>query len=148
MNRSARSQKGFTLIELLIAITIIAILSTIAIVTFTGISKKARDDRRISELNAIRTAMEKNFTTSYPVLAVGDFENGVVPSDPLSGKTTCNGANICEYCVVAAKGAVGATCANKVSTTQPPAAAATYIICANLEGTVNGQAYYCVSNAQ
>src|SRR5687768_15356350 len=114
MNRSARSSKGFTLIELLIAITIIAVLATVGFVAFQGITAKARDDKRVADLNAIRNAMETTYTDGvYVALAASAFSAGQIPLDPTDGKAgTCGteATDICRYCVQSATGEVGAAC--------------------------------------
>ena len=50
--------KGFTLIELLVTVSIIAILSTIGLVSFQGTQAKARDAIRKDDLNKLATALE------------------------------------------------------------------------------------------
>lgn len=148
------NKQGFTLIELLVVITIIAILAVTGFVVYSGISARARDAKRIVEIDAIQKAMEKNYqpgaANPYPVLSPTDFANGVIPTDPLTGTSKCGagGAQICNYCVVATPGNY-ATCTNLVSSTQPPVGSS-YIVCANLEtrAGVGGATYYCKSNAQ
>lgn len=54
-----RRVKGFTLIELLIVITIIAILSSVGLVTYTSFVKNARDAKRKSDMNFIQSALEQ-----------------------------------------------------------------------------------------
>jgi type II secretion system protein G len=49
---------GFTLIELLVVISIIGILSTLAIVSLNNVRSKARDSKRISDINQIQKALE------------------------------------------------------------------------------------------
>lgn len=51
-------RKGFTLIELIVTITIIMVISAVAAVTFTGTNTKARDSRRMADLEKVRTALE------------------------------------------------------------------------------------------
>jgi len=51
------NKKGFTLIELLVVIAIIGILASIMVVSLTNAQKKARDAKRQSELNQMRTAL-------------------------------------------------------------------------------------------
>lgn len=62
-------QRAFTLIELLVTIAIIAILSSITIVTLNGQSAKARDARRKSDLAHLQQAIEMYYEDngSYPV---------------------------------------------------------------------------------
>jgi len=52
----SRPTKGFTLIELLVVIGIIGILSSIVLTSLNDARKKARDARRISDLEQIRNA--------------------------------------------------------------------------------------------
>lgn len=52
------NNKGFTMIELLVVIAIIGLLSTLAIVSFTGAQKSARDTQRKSDLKQYQTAIE------------------------------------------------------------------------------------------
>ena len=61
--------RGFSLIELLIAVTIIAILTAVGMANFRTASQKARDSRRESELEQIRSALElyrSDSPTGYP----------------------------------------------------------------------------------
>jgi type II secretion system protein G len=98
-------QRGFTIVELLIVIVIIGILAAITIVAYNGIQGRARDSARISDINAIRKALEvyKSFNGEYPEEgAVGweyshtDPQNflaalkpylGKVPVDPVNNTT-------------------------------------------------------------
>ncbi len=50
--------KGFTLIELMVSVAIIAMLTAIAMVSFSGANKKARDGRRKSDLEKMRISLE------------------------------------------------------------------------------------------
>ena len=52
-------KKGFTLIELLIVIAILALLMSIVVVTLNPaeLLRKSRDTKRVSDLNALRTAL-------------------------------------------------------------------------------------------
>lgn len=51
--------KGFTLLELLITVAIIAMLSAVAISSFTYLQKNSRDTRRMSDLKVIQSALEQ-----------------------------------------------------------------------------------------
>lgn len=149
-------RQGFTLIELLVVITILAVLAVIGFIAYQGVTARARDARRIQEIDAIQKAMEKNFKPGqgggYVLLSTADFVNGEIPTDPYVGQSKCGvgAAQICQYCDLTG-GAAGnyAACANPVSATRP-ALGLTYIVCANLE-TASGKAgatYYCQKNAQ
>ena len=71
-------RKGFTFIELLVSITIILVISTFAVVTYQSANKKARDNRRLADLEQIRAALEmyRSDEDKYP----GDV--GVLDDDP------------------------------------------------------------------
>jgi len=66
-----RKQQGFTIVELLIVIVVIGILATLVITTFTGIQQKARDTKRQTDINALRSQIEAYFAQNgkYPTLA-------------------------------------------------------------------------------
>lgn len=51
-------KQGFTLIELLVVIFIIGLLASIVVVSVNAARKKARDARRIADLDTVRTALE------------------------------------------------------------------------------------------
>jgi type II secretion system protein G len=52
------NKQGFTLIELLVAIAIVGLLASIAIFALGPARVKARDTRRVSDLNQLRKALE------------------------------------------------------------------------------------------
>ncbi len=155
------TERGFTLIELLIVVTIIAVLSIIGAVVYSGLQKSSRDSRRIADINAIANAMETAYAQSntglYPALAGTAFSSGVVPTDPINistpANTTCSGGvggntGGCYYCLRAAVGRCAGTPAEAAVAAGSPAAVASWIICANLEGTSGGNTYYCRKNTQ
>lgn len=51
-------KNGFTLIELLVVISVIGLLSTLAVIGLDNSRKKARDARRVSDMKQIQTAIE------------------------------------------------------------------------------------------
>jgi prepilin-type N-terminal cleavage/methylation domain-containing protein len=64
-----KNKKGFTLIELIVSVTIIAVLTVAGVIGYGGASKKARDSRRMADLEKIRIALElyrQGTGTSYP----------------------------------------------------------------------------------
>lgn len=58
-----RSRSGFTLVELLVAVSIVVVLSTIGLSTFSGIQSKARDATRKNDLRTLATALEIYYQT-------------------------------------------------------------------------------------
>ncbi len=81
-----KNKKGFTLIELMIVITVIAILSAIALFAFTRVQRQARDAKRKAELKTIQTA-----------IIAFNADNGVYPTTAQglaclagSGAAPCN----------------------------------------------------------
>lgn len=72
-------RKGFTLIEVLVTVSIIAILSSIGLATFTNSQKRARDARRQADLESVRSALElyrsDNPTLGYTTPAGADGTN-------------------------------------------------------------------------
>ncbi len=74
-------KKAFTLIELIVVITIIAVLSVVGMVSFSKMNTKARDTRRIQDLQKMAAAAEiyrqASATKKYP--ATGAFFSTLVP---------------------------------------------------------------------
>ena len=62
---------GFTLIELLVVISIIALMSSVVLVTVSNARMKARDAKRVGDMNQLNKAMELFFNqyNSYPTVA-------------------------------------------------------------------------------
>lgn len=92
-----KSAKGFTLIELLVAMTIVAILSGLALVSLEGARKGSRDSKRKTDLEQIRSALEmcRADSGSYPsgskysndTITCGVAPNTYtyqIPADPIS----------------------------------------------------------------
>ncbi len=65
-----RRKKGFTLIELLVVIAIIGILSSVVLASLSSARMKARDARRISDLEQIKIALELYYDSNnnYPTV--------------------------------------------------------------------------------
>ena len=101
MKAKKTKRAGFTLIELLVVIAIIGVLSTIVMVSVNDLRARARDDRRVSDMKAIRDAlaMYQVQHMTYPSLPtetaitgtdalstelLGEKELTVMPLDPLN----------------------------------------------------------------
>lgn len=74
-------------------VTIIAVITVVGLVSFTGANKKARDSRRQADLEKMRIALEmaRQVGTTYPA-ASAELPTGLVPDfiqvmpvDPKSG---------------------------------------------------------------
>ncbi len=63
------NRKGFTLIELLVVITIIGLLSTLAVVSLNSARAKARDAKRVYDVKQLQTGLDLYLAdgTNYPV---------------------------------------------------------------------------------
>ena len=92
------NKKGFTLIELMVAITIIAILSTIGYVTYSHAQLAARDARRKNDLRSVAEALTiyyQTHTNQYPPTSGNFFSSSGIlvtqsdinqmPTDPSGG---------------------------------------------------------------
>lgn len=66
-----KNKKGFTLIELLVVISIIGLLSVLAVVALNTARSKSRDAKRVADIKQIQTALElySGDRSGYPVAA-------------------------------------------------------------------------------
>ena len=73
----AINKQGFTLIELLVVIGIIGLISTLAVISLSGTTAKARDAKRMADIVAIRKAIDYylNTTSSATVWFPGGDSN-------------------------------------------------------------------------
>jgi len=81
-------EKGFTLVELVVVVTIIMVITVIGMVSFSGINKKSRDSRRISDLEKLAIALEvyKQENGVYPA-NLDLLESGYIDAVPTDPKT-------------------------------------------------------------
>lgn len=133
---------GFSLMELLVAVSIIAILVSVAVTAYSTGQKKARDNRRKGDLKEVQNGFEQYYADnkgSYPSscsLTATYLPNGM-PTDPKTGTayTAVTGWSSCStsiFCVCA--GLEGET--NAVTDCSGAAAPSGYT------------GMYCVKNAQ
>lgn len=74
-------RNGFTLIELLVVISIIAILSTIGLLTYSSVLEQGRDSKRQADLRLIQSALEQYHADQKfypkPFTSFRDCEDGL-----------------------------------------------------------------------
>lgn len=68
MKTATKRQSGFTFIELLVVMTIIAVITGVAVVSYNATALKSRDARRKTDIESIRSALElcRTESGSYP----------------------------------------------------------------------------------
>jgi prepilin-type N-terminal cleavage/methylation domain-containing protein len=110
-----KRQQGFTLFELLVSISIVGILTALAIVSFSGAQKKGRDARRIEDMKLVQSAAEQFYAInnySYPLgtnapnqwtTSTGQVVLERFPVDPKPGGTAygCRTIGADAYCCCA-----------------------------------------------
>lgn len=108
-------QGGFTLFELLVSISIIAILTALATISYSSAQKKARDTKRVQDMDSFQKAEEQYYMLHNSVYNLSNFSPGrqwtdlngniifVTPGDPKGGSYLGNAlpADLTKYCVCA-----------------------------------------------
>jgi type II secretion system protein G len=86
---------GFTLIEILVVVTIIGLLTLIAVVSYSTFLKQARDAKRKSDLSQIAAALEmyRSNNDTYPTTSLTQLTSPTVyiqsiPVDPKNPTNT------------------------------------------------------------
>jgi len=71
-------KKSFTLIEILVVATIISLLTSMAAVSYSQLSKQSRDARRKTDLEQIRAALEmyRSNNDDYPNVTINCSSSG------------------------------------------------------------------------
>jgi prepilin-type N-terminal cleavage/methylation domain-containing protein len=112
-------KKAFSLIELLIVVALIGILTAIASASYSTMQKKARDNRRVSDMKALQNAFEQyygdnNAYSNDCLLAITYLPSGL-PVDPknstpyeYSGFSSCTVDGYC-FCALLETGNGNAT---------------------------------------
>ncbi len=91
MHTWASKQKGFTIVELLIVIVVIAILAAISITVFSGVQKRARDSKRVSDMQIIVKALEM-----YKIRN-GDYPNSGSMTGTASWEVSSDGSSATDF---------------------------------------------------
>ncbi|MDH5532963.1 MAG: type II secretion system protein GspG [Candidatus Pacebacteria bacterium] len=87
-----KDKNGFSMIELLVVTTIIIILTTIGLVSYTAANKNARNGKRKADMEMVRQALVLYRTDngSYPstsvfdtmMTTIGDYTSATTVTDP------------------------------------------------------------------
>ena len=118
-------KRGFTLIELLVVITIIGLLASVGMASFTRAQARARDAKRQSDFSSLRNALEIYYAENNSYVAGGswaDVETAlssltpiyikILPADPGGNGVTYHYRSFDSdqtYCVAAYLEAASAT---------------------------------------
>jgi general secretion pathway protein G len=104
-------KKGFSLIEILVVVTIIGLLASVGIVTYTQFIKSSRDAARKGDLENIRGALElyRSQNNKYPptlatLIGTPKYMNSL-PIDPIAAQSyryNCNPSPACTDYVLGA----------------------------------------------
>ena len=71
MNYARGTKKGFTLLELLVVITIIGLLSSVGLASYTRAQARARDAKRQSDMTTLRNALELYYSENNVYVNTG-----------------------------------------------------------------------------
>lgn len=148
-NKRGLKNSGFTLVELVVVLTILAILGTIGLLQYRGVTSRARDSARKADVYEISTALEVNKTPQGYISLQGnqfssfqwqDSQGNVYciasgsPSDPVA--SVAWGSSCPSGFVVAAPGA-------------PPGSFTAWKVCTFLENPGQGNSnIFCKTSRQ
>lgn len=97
INRKLKSLFGFTMIELLVVTTIIIVITSIGLVSYTSANRSARNGKRKADMEMVRQALVlyRTDNTSYPATSnfttmlttIADYTSATTVSDPKNDAT-------------------------------------------------------------
>ena len=125
--KTERRSAGFTMIEIMVVVAIIAVLTTIGIISYSSTQKKARDGKRKADLEQVRSA-----------LVLYRTDNGVYTTT----LTWTTMAPITSY--ISGSSISDPKPLPHVQYTYTSATGATFSLCATLEATTPSS--YCLTN--
>ena len=133
---------GFTLIELLVAISIIAILISLGVTSYSTAQTKSRDSKRKSDMKELQNALEQYYSVCgyiYPTVNSGTFYAGGIncPTPAISIMPTL---------VSDLRGTTPYYCGTGSTPNQSDCNSSSYSVCAMLESETPN--YFCVTNKQ
>jgi len=133
----AKKKKGFTLIELLVVIAIIGILATIVLVSLGSARSKARDTRRMSDMQQLSLAMEMyydKYTYVYPTPGTFDVYVAALTGSALIGAKPVDPGSNTYWALAAASFASASQYCFYVLLENPPTGVATAYAVASQDG--------------
>ncbi len=132
-----KSVAGFSLLELLVAATIIGLLASIGLVSYTSANRRARDANRQSDLEQVRTALEL-YRSENPTYPASGWANLTVLDPYVSGGISQ---------IADPKASPYPQYIYETSGTEFTAAnCTTYVLCADTESDPAASYDYCVCN--
>lgn len=139
-------RNGFTLLELLIALAVIGILLTVGVILLGTARERARDAKRLSDLEIVRSRLEEYFfnNNKYPsaptAITLGTAGAKILCSGSSTGlaavRTDCGNGTVYLDPVPTPPEPQPAALTGYVYTSPPPNN--TYVLEAALEGALNG----------